>query len=423
MKEIVNMLYLIIVFIICTTFIDLCYAKLNKTKTKFNLRNVIIILITAGATILNNLYNNNELKTLFSMIIVSVNFKLLYKKDLKNIVISYILIFLILIFLEICITNLLSVFNILQSESEAYSLNVVKLSLSLLIGILEYLLFCFKFFKNSFQKVQIYFIQNSNIGNISYLMFLTMALLGMLNVKYFANTNSVQFIFYLIFIFTILFIIIIKTKTNEILLKESNKRLIDYNEKYGKFLDDYKIYKHNINNKLIALKSYGDKKVNELIDDLLEETSFSIKNNNLYNVPKGIKGLIVEKLYNIDLSVLIYNKIIKDPFQKLSPKKFNILSESLGICLDNAIEASCETNNPIIIMDLYEDNESIYIKIGNNFCNSIDLEEIGNKFYSTKGRGSGLGLFSIMQNNLIKEKIEIINDFYYIELQIKKANS
>lgn len=424
MQEIANWIYLVFVFIICTILMNLCFAKLNNTKLKFNFKSLIIILITSGITLLNNLYNNNELKTLVSLMIVCICFKVIYKQDLKTTVISYIMIFFILIFLEICITNILSVVKLLNGNNEAFSLNFFRLSLSLGVGILEYLLFSFKCLKRLFQKVKVYFIQNSSIGNISYLIFITMAVLGMLNVKNFANNDSTKFIFYLTFLFTILFIIIIKTKTNELLLKESNRRLIDYNEKYGKFLDEYKVYKHNINNKLIALKSYGNKKVNALIDDLLEEeTSFSLKNNNLYNIPNGIKGLIVEKLYNIDLDVLIFNKVVKDPFQDLSPKKFNSISESLGVCLDNAIEASCETPNPIIVMDLYEDKENIYIKIGNNFCNSIDLSEIGNKFYSTKSKGNGLGLFSIMQNKLVKEKINIINDFYYIELQIKKANS
>ena len=198
--------------------------------------------------------------------------------------------------------------------------------------------------------------------------------------------------------------------------------MIDYNDNYGKFLDDYKIYKHNINHKLSAMKSYGNKKINALIDDLLqEETNFSIKNNELYNIPNGIKGIVARKLYNKDYNILINNKIKKDPFSKLEARSFNSISECIGIALDNAIEASQETEDPIIIMDLFEDNNNLYLKIGNNYCNSIDLDNIGNKYYSTKNRGSGLGLFSIKQNKLVKEKIEIINDFYYIELQIKKA--
>ena len=253
-------------------------------------------------------------------------------------------------------------------------------------------------------------------------MFVTGALLSMLNIQIFENKNSIYLIILLSIIFTILFVLVIRLKYHEEILKLTNRKLIDYNDNYSKFLDEYKIYKHNINHKLSAMKSFGNKKINALIDDLLEEeTNFSIRNNEIYNIPNGIKGIVAEKLYNKEYDVLIHNKVENDPFSNLDPKTFNSISEALGIALDNAVEASEETKNPIIIMDLYEDKENLYLKVGNNYCNNIDLDELGNKYYSTKNRGSGLGLFSIKRNNLVKERIEIINSFFYIELQIKKA--
>lgn len=422
MKEIIDLIPYFVAIFICILFYDLCFAKLNNTKLSLSKKSILIIVITSILVLFNNLYNNNELKTIFSFAVICSNFRFIYKKDIKNIIISYIMVFLVLMLLEIIVTNCLYATKVMNSGSVAFALNYIKLGLSICIGSLEYVIFCIKPIKDLLQKSLEFLIKNSSVGNISYLLFLTMAVLGMLNVKTFATSNSIQFIICLVIIFIILFAVVFRTKTNEIVLKDSNKRLIDYNDKYGKFLDEYKIYKHNINHKLSAMKSYGNKKVNALIDDLLEEeTTFSIKNNNLYNVPNGIKGIVAEKLYNAEFHILIDNKIKKDPFKDLSPKAFNSISESIGIALDNAIEASNETDNPIITMDLKESKEDIFIKIGNNFCNRIDLDQLGTKYYSTKNRGSGLGLFSIMRNNLVKEKINIINDFYYIELQIKKA--
>lgn len=422
MREIIDLLPYFAVIFICVIFLDLCFAKLNNINLTLNKKNILIIVITAIFTIINNIYNNNELKTVFSLIILCTNFKLIYKMNMKNILISYIMIFLLLMLLEIIITNFLVATNILNNSSISLALNYVKLGLTISVNLIEYLIFCVRPIKNLLQKVLSFFINNSSVGNITYLMFLTMAVLGMLNVKTFATSNSIQFIISLVIIFIILFAVVFRSKTNEIMLKDSNKRLIDYNDKYGRFLDEYKIYKHNIKHKLSAMKSYGNKKINALIDDLLEEeTAFSIKNNNLYNVPNGIKGIVAEKLYNVEFDIFVDNKIKKDPFKNLSPKAFHSISESIGIALDNAIEASNETDNPIITMDLKESKEEIFIKIGNNYSNSIDIGQLGTKFYSTKNRGSGLGLFSIMHNNLVKEKINIINNFYYIELQIKKA--
>lgn len=422
MREIIDLLPYFAAIFFCTIFLDLCYAKLNDMKFRFTKRNILILIINTIVTTINNLYSNNVLKIILLLIIVCLNFKLIFNKSLKNIVISYILIYFLLIIFEIVFSNLLVVTNILNNNSAALSLNLIKLGLSIVVGGLEYLFFYIKPIKNFLQKSLDFLIKNSSVGNITYLMFLTIAVLGMLNVKTFATSNSIQFIISLVIIFIILFAVVFKSKTNEIMLKDSNKRLIDYNDKYGKFLDEYKIYKHNIKHKLSAMKSYGNKKINALIDDLLEEeTAFSIKNNNLYNVPNGIKGIVAEKLYNVEFDIFVDNKIKKDPFKNLSPKAFHSISESIGIALDNAIEASNETDNPIITMDLKESKEEIFIKIGNNYSNSIDIDQLGTKFYSTKNRGSGLGLFSIMHNNLVKEKINIVNNFYYIELQIKKA--
>ncbi len=422
MREIIEVGLCFLSIFTCVIFLDLCYGKLNNAKLNLNFKNFMIIFIISIISLVNNLYTNNELKTVFSLIIVCTNFKIIYQKDYKNIVISYIMIFLILISLEILVTTSLSAMNVINSNNVASLINYAKLGLSTCLGLIEYIIFCIKPIKRLLQKGLSFLIVNSSVGNISYLMFITTAILGMLSVKNFSSSNSSQFLICLVIIFIILFAVVFKTKTSEVLLKDSNKRLIDYNDKYGKFLDEYKIYKHNINHKLSAIKSYGNKKVKALIDDILEEeTTFSVKNNNLYNVPKGIKGIVAEKLYNVNINVLIDNKIKGDPFKDLSAKVFNSLSESLGIVLDNAIEASEETENPIIIVDLYEKEEEIIIKVGNNFCNSIDIDQLGIKYYSTKNRDSGLGLFSIMRNKLVKEKINIINDFYYIELQIKKA--
>lgn len=422
MKEIIDVLIPVLVSFSCIFFCDLCYAKLNNTKLIINKKNILIIVLTSILVLCNNLYTNDEIKTVFSFAVICYNFKLIYKKDIKNIIISYIIIFLILILLEILLTTGLSELKILNSNNGAMLITYLKLCLSICIGLIEYIIFSIKPMKRLLQKSLKYLITNSSVTNISYLMYLTTAILGMLSVKNFSSSNEIHFLICLVIIFIILFAFVFKSKTTEIALKDSNKRLIDYNDKYGKFLDEYKIYKHNIKNKLYAIKSYGNKKVNALIDDLLEEeTNFSIKNNNLYNVPKGIKGIVAEKLYNSNLNVIVDNKIKNDPFSKLPPKVFNSISECIGIALDNAIEASEVTENPIVLVDLFEDEENIFIKIGNNFRNSIDIDELGSIYYSTKNRGSGLGLFSIMRNHLVKEKIDIINDFYYIKLQIKKA--
>ena len=422
MRGIINVTLSIIIALISISLYNISYARINNHKINFNIKFILVTLLVTILNLINSNYNSVEIKIIFNVVILSFGLKLIYKDTWKKIVTNYIFIYLILFITEMILTNTLLKLGVLHNNLSASTISYINLILTFSVQCIEYILISIKSFRNYLQRTINFFIENTPITNLLYLIFLTIVLLSIFNIKNFAYNYSFGLLTCLIAIFTLLFLAVIRLKYNEEMLKVSNKKLIDYNDNYGKFLDEYKIYKHNINHKLTAMKVYGNKKINALIDDLLEEeTSFSIKNNELYNVPNGIKGIVAGKLYNKGYHVIIDNKIKKDPFITLDAKSFNSISECIGIALDNAIEASEETEEPIIIMDLHEDKENIYLKIGNNYCNSIDLDNIGSKYYSTKNRGSGLGLFSIKRNNLVKESIKIINNFYYIELQIKKT--
>lgn len=422
MRALSDVILWIVVLFICMILYDFCYAKINNHKMIFNSKNVFIILSATMLNFINLYFNPVILKVICNIFIFCFELKFIFHDDWKKIIINYIFICLILFIIETFITNLLLKIGMLHNNLSANTISYINLLLTFLVQVIECIVISIKYLRMYIQKAINYFNGNNTLINMLYLLFITIVILSIFNVENFSNSYSITLIMLLTIIFTFLFIAVIRLKYHEEILKISNKKLIDYNDNYGKFLDDYKIYKHNINHKLSAMKAFGNKKINALIDNLLEEeTTFTIKNNELYKIPNGIKGIVTGKLYNKDYNVIIDNKIKKDPFIKLDAKSFNSISECIGIALDNAIEASEETEDPIILIDLKEDKENIYLKIGNNYCNGIDLDNIGNKYYSTKNRGSGLGLFSIKQNNLVKEQIEIINDFYYIKLQIKKT--
>lgn len=401
---------------------NICYAKINNHRIKFCLINILIIFIATLLIMFNNSLNHIYLKLLLNFLTLNLSLKLIFKDLFRILLANYILMYLIMNLIEIILTNILLMSEILTNNSSAGSLNIVNIFLTFIVCTTQFLIFSIPCLQRFLQNIIHYFINNNMIKNTIIFIFFSNALIAIINVENFATQNSIELIIILLMIFVYLFIDIIRLRYHEEILTNSNHKLIEYNSKYAKFLDEYKIYKHNINHKLSGMKAFGNKKINALIDDLLnKETTFSVRNNNIYNVPNGIKGIVAEKLYNKDYDIMIHNKIKTDYFSKLSPQTFNSISECLGIALDNAIEACEETENPVITMDIYENKDNVCIKIGNTFKNCIDIDRIGNKYYSTKNRGSGLGLFSIKKNKLVKERITIINDIYYIELQIKKA--
>ena len=52
--------------------------------------------------------------------------------------------------------------------------------------------------------------------------------------------------------------------------------------------------------------------------------------------------------------------------------------------MDNAIEASSNAKIKAVYINLDEDNNKVIIEILNTYSNDIDLDNIGNKNYSTK---------------------------------------
>ena len=105
-----------------------------------------------------------------------------------------------------------------------------------------------------------------------------------------------------------------------------------------------------------------------------------------------------------------------------SDKDYLDLCNIVGILLDNAIEASEQTKNKIIEINITETKNEILIKISNNFVNKVDINKIGKKNYSTKELKSGIGLNYIkkVNNSKIKVKFFIINDIFITNIFYKK---
>ncbi len=153
------------------------------------------------------------------------------------------------------------------------------------------------------------------------------------------------------------------------------------------------------------------------------KTKKQIKNllndEKINSLPNGIKGLVIAKIINFDCSIKIDNKLSNTSFSKYSIAQLNELINSLNDILDNAIEASNNMTNPLVTLSLYEDNKHIFICVGNNFNNIIDINKLGDKYYSTKQNHSGLGLFFLNRHN-IKKHIDITNNFFSFTLELKK---
>jgi two-component system, LytTR family, sensor histidine kinase AgrC len=247
--------------------------------------------------------------------------------------------------------------------------------------------------------------------------------------------NLIIQLVYLVLI-SILFMLQIKIIKKENVLKYEQLQQSQYNQ-YLISLEavnqDMQKFQHDYLNILMTmdgyisqgdiegLKSYFTQKILKVEHDTLLKNHFMRNLGNLAIIE--LKGLLLTKL------LLIIEKNIKFHIeipQKISTLPIDIIdfSRILGILIDNAIEANEISENGVInVAILKTSNESILFIIENSFKDTLEINQIFNKNYSTKkgdNRGNGLANVTEILNNypnvLLNTRIE--NHLFIQELEL-----
>ena len=257
---------------------------------------------------------------------------------------------------------------------------------------------------------------------IAIIIVLTYNLLG----RILTNQMNNSFILFILLVMSLIFIYINK-EYNLFSLMETKDHLIKESEFYMEQMNQYFILKHNINHQLNGLKSVANKKTLKLLDDLIEYYNENHKSvPHMKKLPTGINGIVYETIFKFDaqnFNLGIDNSIESDVFESLTARSYNLLCVALGILLDNSIQATSKTEDKIIMIDMKETEKTYHFKLINTFKDLLDIDQLGNKKYTTKLTGHGIGLFSILGRKKLKVKTAIVNDLFINEIIVdKKAN-
>ncbi|OQO70055.1 hypothetical protein BH747_07775 [Enterococcus villorum] len=164
-------------------------------------------------------------------------------------------------------------------------------------------------------------------------------------------------------------------------------------------------FKHDYKNLLLSLKELAtesDPKVFEKRIKILEKysecyfTSIDWNYNDIENIKNiYLKSLFISKVYFMQESDIMFRIECKESVDAVPIRVFDLV-RILGICLDNAIEAAIQTNNPFIHVAIIKDKNQIEFIIQNS---TIETKEGISKLliggYSTKKGHSGFGLSNI----------------------------
>jgi len=249
--------------------------------------------------------------------------------------------------------------------------------------------------------------------------------------------NCILFACYFI-ISTILIVNIIKShmeKVNLDIRQDSYNRLQEYTNQIENMYSSLRSFKHDYSNIMLSmsgyieandmdgLKEYFDKEILPLSKEITKNTAHI---NQLMNIKTTeLKSIISSKLLyaielNINVNIEVTDEIVSLPIDTLD------LCRVIGIFLDNAIEATLETDQPSIRFALINlETEYIFV-ISNTFLEKgIPYAALAKPNVSTKGANRGIGLYNaheiISRYNHAFLDTEIQDKIFVQRLQLSKS--
>lgn len=414
-----------------TLFIQICtYAAITSSKFKKSVLNIFFILI-GGIIITYNTYSNPGVFRAYVSLSILLTIELLiFRHGIRKTIINGAVTYIIATFFEVFFDIILIVSNIINLES--IDKNVfLKILISILIVIVPYFIVINKRIKKVIQSF-IKLLEKTIIPLIILSIFLISSLIiAFKNISNLSTTNYISNVILFLF-FSILIFVILYNEHKAEKEVEKTKILLEFMANYEKKIDEDRINRHEMLNNLLILKSYRNKNskdYNDILDEFIE--IYNKKNSgikNIYKLPSGLKGIIYYKINEIKNKNMVINinisKQLSNSLQSLNHKTYAALCKIVGITFDNAIEATIKSKEKYINFDVYENDNRIVIEIENTYSGKIDLKKINDKYYSTKGKNRGLGLYIV--NSLIKDnpdldlKQKLVKNIFITEIYINK---
>ena len=418
---------------------SIVFAKilLENKKIKLSFKNIVVIIasIILYGIIASTI--SGILKTLILCFLYVLVYKCIFNTTYSK---SLLLAFehIVLIIIPDLLILLFGVYILKIDTKEFYTMYTETILSTFIVDVM-FLLLTYVF-KKPLRKI-------SNIkltNNKEIIMYLLLSLFSILVVFYTEYSNvkvlsSKELILGVIVIVSFVLILysLVKQKMENNKLMTRYIKLLEFIKNYEKELDKQKELRHESKNQLITARSkiVDKKKEYEVIEYLNSIIADYVKGNNekytnfQYLPANGIKGFFYYKANEaenngINLSINVSPKVENTFIGDLDTNDFKQLGILLGVYLDNAIEASKNSKDKKMAIEIYKTGEDIEIIISNTYEGTIDTESIGKTKYTTKGKNHGYGLMlvnRILEENKRFEAKRVVTDVVYSQkLKIKK---
>lgn len=418
--------------LVTTLYIQcLCYEKITDKKLDiFKLKYIIILSIMVLLSLINATYNITFSRLIVNFIIINITFLVLFKENPIDCLVKSLFCFLLLSIIEILLS--ITIFPFFSNITEFVSSSFFRFLFSVLNCILLYLLLRLSIFK----RIIAYLVnKTSSIKFKVFILFIVLIISFLLSHKYALYDYDIELYlinFGLVVCFSLLLYFILYSNYKIKIIKNEYEVILNFMNNYEKLIDEHRIKLHEIHNDLLVLKSFKNKnnlRFNEMLIELIDKYSKNgISYKNLNELPNGLKGIIYYKLYEmkelgIEANIFISKKCI-NAFENNFDSKYVLLTKIFCILLDNAKDASCNSNEKIVNIIFENIEEYINVRIENSYVEKPDISKIYNKGYSNKGKFRGYGLYILKTLINKHENIElnqfIEDDIFVSELKINK---
>ena len=418
--------------------IPLIFTKIifNSQIRRNKIRVVTINIIALISSILIYMSFNGLQRSILMIIIYIILLKQTYNITIGKSIISVVTLTILLIFLEVFILQFMV--NVIGLSRE-YCYEVFAGSvLSNLIVYSSLIVICF-----IMKKLLLKLLTFKEGYNLKVLILAILSLLSVLVFFYDITANfrvGSRIIFYVIAIFTFVLalVIVIFEENKNLKLKTEYEKLLDFMQIYEEEIEKERIIKHEYKNQLITIKSKiidndNENKIIDYINNVIEDESSFAQEEYVkfqYLPPNGLKALLYFKVAsakakNINVSINISPSVKDSSLNELTTKDFKDLGILLGVFIDNAIEASINSDKKLLGLEIYEENNKIIIIISNSYTGQINTNKIGKEHFSTKGKGRGYGLLLVKKilkhNNRFECEKEITSSLYIQNIIIKNS--
>ena len=408
--------YFILLLTAVSTIIimTLAFGKTTTNKISINYKSIISIIVASIVITYNAYFTETILKLVVVVMMLALVAYFTYNESISKTIVNTLICYFFMMLYEVIISIIVSGMNII--DINAFNNSVIfKLVFSFVDVLLVLFTMGLKIVRKVVDKI------NSKIGNklVIIIMFIVLIIMFVsLDFVFSVTFDNKIYLTNLIIIMCLIILLSFSLYNYFKAVKEMEKTevLLNFMSKYEKIIDEGRINKHEMLNNLLFLKSIEDKNskdFNNTLDELIttyNKKGFGIKN--IYNLPSGLKGIFYYKLngleekgYNININI---SKKLSSSLKDIDHKEYIILYKMIGILLDNAIESAEKTKEKLINVDVYKEKEGIIITIDNTFKGKIDISRLTEKYYSTKGKNRGFGLFII--NNLLRNSKSISLD-------------